>query len=225
MTCQTAHAVSDKVSCCKYQHWFAKHEGPLLDPLSLLDRGRWQEPPDYVRRSAGMSRCKHRSLTCFRLAAHDLEVETRKWESQVVEGTSVRLSIPREERLCKLCLAGIGDEMHMIAECVENTAVRQRHSQLFDYLGGWQHLVDGYVPAYALKQFMSQEQHLVAAFLVDCSQRRWATSPAELVDGLGDGASDADEAEAPFFGVRYIGTLERPSQPHASSGTQTMSLQ
>jgi hypothetical protein len=130
------------------------------------------------------------------LAAHDLEVETRKWESQVVEGTRVRLSIPREERLCKLCLAGIGDEMHMITECVEYTAVRQRHSQLFDCLGGWQHVVDGYVPAYALKQFMSQEQHLVAAFLVDCCQRRWASPPADLVDGSGDDASDADEAEA-----------------------------
>ena len=65
-----------------------------------------------------------------------------------------------------------------------------------DCIGGWQHVVDGYVLAYALKQFMSQEQHLVAAFLVDCSQRRCASSPAELLDGLGDGASDADEAEA-----------------------------
>jgi hypothetical protein len=128
------------------------------------------------------------------LAAHDLEVETRKWESQVVEGTRVRLSIPREERLCKLCLAGIGDEMHMITECVEYTAVR--HSQLFDCLGGWQHVVDGYVSAYALEQFMPQEQHLVAAFLVKCCQRRWASPPAELVDGSGDDASDADEGEA-----------------------------
>jgi hypothetical protein len=77
-----------------------------------------------------------------------------------------------------LCLAGIGDEMHMITECVEYTAVRQRHSQLFDCLGGWQHVVDGYVPAYALKQLMSREQHLVAAFLVDCSH---AGGPAPLL--------------------------------------------
>jgi hypothetical protein len=130
------------------------------------------------------------------LAAHDLEVETRKWESQVVEGTRVRLSIPGQERLCKLCLAGIGDEMHMITECVAYTAVQQRHSQLFGCLGGWQRVVDGHVPAYGLKQFMSQEQHLVAAFLVDCSQRRWASSPAEHLEGLDDGASDADEDEA-----------------------------
>jgi hypothetical protein len=33
----------------------------------------------------------------------------------------------------------------------------------------------------------------VAAFLVDCSQRQWASSPAEHLAGLDDGASDADE--------------------------------
>jgi hypothetical protein len=53
-----------------------------------------QSAPDYVRWSTGMSWCKLRSLACFRLAAHDLEVETRKWESRVVEGTRLRLSIP-----------------------------------------------------------------------------------------------------------------------------------
>jgi hypothetical protein len=43
---------------------------------------------------------------------------------------------------------------------------------------------------------MSQEQHLVAAFLVDCSQRRWANPPAELLEGLGDGGLDEDEDAA-----------------------------
>jgi hypothetical protein len=82
--------------------------------------------------------------------------------------------------------------MHMITECVEYTAVRQCHSHLFDCLGGWQHVTDGRVLAHALKQFMSHEQHLVAAFLVDCSQRRWANPPAELLEGLGDGGLDVD---------------------------------
>ncbi len=68
-------APSESVSCCKYQHWFAKEGGALADPLSLLEAGRWQDPPDYVRWSAGMSRCKLRALACFRVAAHDLEVE------------------------------------------------------------------------------------------------------------------------------------------------------
>jgi hypothetical protein len=88
--------------------------------------------------------------------------------------------------------------MHMITECVAYSAVRQRHSPLFDCSGGWQHVVDGQVPAYGLKQFRSQEQHLVAAFLVGCSQRRWASSLAEhaYAEGLGDGASDVDEDEA-----------------------------
>ena len=87
--------------------------GALEDPLTCQDRGKWQDSPDYVRWSAGMSRCKLRALACFRVAAHDLEVETRKWER--VGGA--RVSLPRAERVCKLCGVGVGDELHMIAEC------------------------------------------------------------------------------------------------------------
>jgi hypothetical protein len=134
-------APSDQVSCCKYQQWFAKQGGFLADPLALQDRGRWQDSPDYVRWSAGMSRSKLRALACFRLAAPDLEVETRKWERVQGEGAGQRVSLPRAERLCRLCESGVGDELHVVAECPAYAAVRQRHARLFEGLGGWQQVV------------------------------------------------------------------------------------
>jgi len=72
-------APSESVSCCKYQQWFAVQGGSTVDPLSQLDRGRWTDSPAYVRHTAGMSRERVRALACFRLSAHDLDVETAKW--------------------------------------------------------------------------------------------------------------------------------------------------
>ena len=190
-------APSDQVSCCKYQQWFAKQGGFLADPLALQDRGRWQDSPDYVRWSAGMSRSKLRALACFRLAAHDLEVETRKWERVPGEGAGQRVSLPRAERLCRLCESGVGDELHVVAECPAYAAVRQRHACLFEGLGGWQQVVHREVSPTELRLFMSQEQHLVAAFLSDCCARRWHDPPPQLVVGQGDeGDLESSEEEA-----------------------------
>ena len=190
-------APSDRVLCCKYQHWFAKEGGPLEDPLTLQDRGKWHDAPDYVRWSAGMSRSKLRSLACFRVSAHDLEVETRKWERREGAGTRARVPLPRAERLCRLCEGGVGDELHVVAECPAYAAVRQRHARLFEGLGGWQHVVHRVVSSSELRQFMSQVQHLVAAFLSDCCLRRWDDPPPELVEVQGDEfGSGASEEEA-----------------------------
>ena len=134
-----------------------------------------------MRWSAGISRSKLRSLACFRVAAHDLEVETQKWEYQVVDGVRQRVNVPRGERLCKLCGAGVGDELHMIAECAGYVAVRRRHAHLFEGFGGWQQVVNRQFSSADIRHFMSQEQHLVAGFLYECSQRRWQHPPAELV--------------------------------------------
>ncbi len=82
------------------------------------------------------------------------------WERQVVDGVRMRVSLPRAERLCKLCEAGIGDESHVIAECVEYSAVRHRHAHLFECLGGWEHVTDVAVSVMDMRQFMSQDQHL-----------------------------------------------------------------
>ncbi len=70
----------------------------------------------------------------------------------------------------------------MVTECAHYAAVRQRHSHLFTCLGGWQHVVGRVVSPAEFRQFMCQEQHLVAAFLYECSQRRWQNPPAELLE-------------------------------------------
>lgn len=49
-------ATSVQVSCCKYQLWFARQGGQ--DLLPMLDHGRWQAYPEYIRWSAGMSQSK-----------------------------------------------------------------------------------------------------------------------------------------------------------------------
>ena len=112
-------------------------------------------------------------------------MQTLKWQG-----------VPREDRLCKLCGSGVGDELHMVTECVHYAAVRQRHHLLFDCLGGWQHVVERSVSPAEFRQFMCQEQHLVAAFLYECSQRRWQNPPAELLEVVDGGELAASEDEA-----------------------------
>lgn len=119
-----------------------------------------------------------------------------KWVSQPVDGGRVRVSVPREDRCCGLCDAGVGDELHMVTECPAYAAVRQRHPHLFECLGGWQHVVNRVVSPTEFRQFMSQQQHLVAGFLYECSQRRWQNPPAELLEVVdGDLELDASEAD------------------------------
>lgn len=163
-------APSDKVTCCKYQHWFASEGGNIELPGPLLDRGRWTDCPDYVANTAGLGRERMRALSCFRLAAHDLEVETLKWQG-----------VPRDRRFCGLCGVGIGDELHMLAECTCYAAVRERHQHIFESLGGWRQVVDRQVSAQQFREFMSQNQFEVANFLHECAQRRWRDPPDELV--------------------------------------------
>jgi len=71
---------------CKYQQWCALEGGPLVEPSSVREKGRWSDTPAYVRYTAGMSRPKVRALASFRLCAHDLEMETLKWRR--VQGVS-----------------------------------------------------------------------------------------------------------------------------------------
>lgn len=71
----------------------------------------------------------------------------------------------------KLCDARVGDELHMIDECVAYAAMRQRHTQ-FDFLGVWQQVVYRVVSPADMRRFMSQQQHWVAGFVYECSQRR-----------------------------------------------------
>jgi len=89
-------APSECVGCCKYQQWFALEGGPLVEPSSVLEKGRWLDTPAYVRCTAGMSRPKVRALASFRLCAHDLEVETLKWRRvQGVSAAAGGMACPR----------------------------------------------------------------------------------------------------------------------------------
>lgn len=76
-----------------------------------------------------MSRDKLCALASFRLAAHDLEVETLKWRRvhDQATGRLVNASVPRERCVCGLCCDGLKDELHMVAECPCHAAVRQLH--------------------------------------------------------------------------------------------------
>jgi hypothetical protein len=127
-------APSDVVSCCKYQQWFAVEGGSEVDPLRCLDRGRWSDCPDYVRHTAPMSRESVRALASFRLGAHDLDVETAKFQSRSAGGNAA--STDCAARLCRFCQQGVGDEMHMLAECEAYDAVRRSHADLFSDCGG-----------------------------------------------------------------------------------------
>jgi hypothetical protein len=73
-----------------------------------------------------MPRLHARALSAFRLGAHWLEVEAGKWACR---------PLPRSRRQCRLCRAGVGDEMHMVFECSGLSGVRRRHAALFDVLG------------------------------------------------------------------------------------------
>jgi hypothetical protein len=82
----------------------------------------------------------------------------------------------------------------MIAECSAYATVRQHHSHLFECLGGWQHVASRQLSSAEVRQFMSQEQHLVAGFMYECSQRRWQHPPPELVaEPAGVVASEEEE--------------------------------
>jgi hypothetical protein len=102
------------VACCKYQQWFAVPGGS--EPLGCeggYGPGRWKGGPRYVRRTAGMCTSKVRALSAFRLAAHDLEVETGKC-CRVRDAATGRMRpepVPRDRRMCGFCWGVVGDEM------------------------------------------------------------------------------------------------------------------
>jgi hypothetical protein len=72
-------------------------------------------------------------------------VETMKW---------ARPRLPRAERVCGLCRSGAGDELHMVTECPGYSVVRERHSGLFECVGGVPGLLDRAVTSEQLRLFM-----------------------------------------------------------------------
>jgi hypothetical protein len=138
-----------------------------LDVKGGLDRKRWKGGPRYVRRTAGM--CRSKALSVFCLAAHDLEVETGNWcrVRDTATGRMRFMPVSRDRRLCGFCWDVVGDEL--VCSCPSYAAVRERHQQLFEVLGGWQNVVDGTVTAEQFGAFMHQDQLRVASILHDCS--------------------------------------------------------
>ena len=182
------------VTCCRYQQWFAVEGGSDVDPLLCLDHGRWADTPDYVRHTAGMSRDRVRALASFRLGAHDLDVATAKFQPRSRVQAGAEAGTDRAARVCRLCQQGVGDELHMVAECEAYDAVRREHAELFSHFGGWAEF-PGIMSADQFRAFMLQPAPQVSAFLRDCGQRRGANPPVQVL--FADGLS-AEEAEALF---------------------------
>jgi hypothetical protein len=92
----------------------------------------------------------------------------------------------RTTRLCRLCQHGVGDELHMWAECEEYTTVRRSHAHLFADFGGWAAFPCEGLTADQFRMLMHQPRHQVAAFLHECAQRRWQDPPVDVMfaDGL-----------------------------------------
>jgi hypothetical protein len=129
-----------------------------------------------------MSRAKLRALAAFRLAAHDLEVETGKWRRATAEGGRVvRIEVPRAERSCRLCGEAVGDELHMALECPCYAAVHQRHASLFTMFDGEMVMLGQQASVAQFRQWLLQDQYLIASFLYECSQRRWSDPPDDLI--------------------------------------------
>jgi hypothetical protein len=87
----------------------------------------------------------------------------------------------------------VGDELHMALECPCYAAVRQRHVGLFTLFGDEEVVLGQQASAAQFRQWMLQDQYLVATFLYDCSQRRWSDPPDDLV--FAECMSISDEAE------------------------------
>ena len=59
------------------------------------------------------------ALSCFRVSAHRLEVETGKWHKPV--------AVPSNERKCRTCLNCLEDEFHSLLECPLYHELRKKH--------------------------------------------------------------------------------------------------
>ena len=93
---------------------------------------------------ASISKRAHELLR-FRLGCHTLPSVTER-----------RAGIPRSERLCLLCMHGVGDEKHLVFECSALNGISLR----------FPHLFTGF---HTMSSFMNQAaQRDVMHFITDC---------------------------------------------------------
>ena len=98
---------SQKARCCTYSRWFARPLG--THARSLLD--------------IPVSAACMKSLLRFRMGCHRMPRD---------EGSWARPSVPRLQRVCRLCTTGtLGDEKHLVFECPELQCFREQWPHLF----------------------------------------------------------------------------------------------
>jgi len=71
----------------------------------------------------------HVCVTCLMtlfLSPESMCAVTAKWSKpQRAAGAESAVAVDRITRLCRLCQRGVGDELHILAECEEYTPVRR----------------------------------------------------------------------------------------------------
>ena len=124
---------SEGAAICTYWRWFRRADG---QPGHRLRAG--------VFGHASTSKRAHELLR-FRLGCHTLPSVTGR-----------RAGIPRSERICLLCMHGVGDEKHLVFECSALNGIRLR----------FPHLFTGF---HTMSSFMNQAaQRDVMHFITDC---------------------------------------------------------
>jgi len=113
--------------------WQGLSNNPRTCPsqgAQLCTYKRWMAIPDPVTRRrkvlhVHLDASKVRKFLRFRTLCHNLPID---------RGRQSRPSIPRLSRICEHCTSGeIGDEMHMIFECMAVQNIRDRYAHLFTY--------------------------------------------------------------------------------------------
>ncbi len=99
---------SQGAAICTYLRWFRRTDGQQGHRLRAGVFGH-----------ASTSKRAHELLR-FRLGCHTLPSVAGR-----------RAGIPRSERLCPLCMRGVGDEKHLVFECSALNGIRLRFPHLF----------------------------------------------------------------------------------------------
>lgn len=172
-------APSSQVTWSTYERWFAQVP---FENQNLSDSSSWVS--DVIGASAGINSAHIASLMRFKLAAHDLQVCTGRWQGQA-----------REQRLCSRCpMQLVEDEFHMVFECPFYDPVRVRFAQLFSSFGGWSHCRQAARPSGPdLCSFMQQKPRLVAAFTHACWLQRCSPVVAQIMMPEVEAALEASE--------------------------------
>ena len=144
---------SQKARCCTYSRWFARPLG--THARSLLD--------------IPVSAACMKSLLRFRMGCHRMPRD---------EGSWARPSVPRLQRVCRLCTTGtLGDEKHLVFECPELQCFREQ----------WPHLFQG---PQTMLAFMWQDDLIGVAKFVNACLRKMNPSEGQASDQPGVAGRD-----------------------------------